>query len=181
MKNFFMCISILVCCTCFAQTQTENYSFFKLYITNSDNHVLLVKWGKYWELPGKKYTDTLSINKTINHIEKLMGINDATNLKLRGLFTLYSEKRPNPTIMHYYSLKSNETKLIPLPSCTEIKWFNLEDALKEIPYEDMKEILKMITKNEDSVFGGSIMRIYNLGEDDKYSIKFLEPLYLLSN
>lgn len=163
---------------CFGQESKSNYSFLKLYITNKNSEILLVKWGGEWEIPGKKYTDSESLTKTINHIADDLGIITYESLKLRGLFTFHYSHKPNPTIMQYYSIEYLEGEIRPLPSCSDVKWFSHKEAEEIISYEDMKIIISKIHKNPHLVYGGAFNKIKN--SDNTTSIQVIEPIYTLN-
>ncbi|WP_435255361.1 hypothetical protein [Tenacibaculum sp. A30] len=182
-KILFLLILFHLTSKSFSQVKDmPNYSFFKLVVTklNTDkNEVLLVKWNDKWEVPGLKYNSKSSIKEFIAKMANDMGIRMYKEERLRGIFTIHYENRPKPTLMNYYSLDFVEGDITPPPSCSQIKWFSIDEALKLISYQDMVEILKQLYEDKNSVFGGAIKK-YKEAKSKEKKIEFTEPLYKLA-
>jgi len=52
MRQQLILILTFITCSLFGQDKKDNYSFFKLYVTNEKDEVLLVKWDGQWEIAG---------------------------------------------------------------------------------------------------------------------------------
>ncbi|WP_242158952.1 NUDIX hydrolase [Aestuariivivens sediminis] len=174
-KRFVIKIILLVLCT-FAFSiqgisQQENYSHFKLTITNASDEILLVKYKGIWELPGMKYIDSRkSIREFTNLMAEEIGIT-FKDLSLRGLFTIYKNDVLNPVIFNYYSGRYEWGDLKVPPGCTDVAWFSLDEALNVIPIKHMKMILKKIFEKKSYVWGASMhISIYEDRKLDKWHV-----------
>lgn len=148
MKKHILLLLLFMSVKIVAQSKTvaPNYSFFKLLIKNNKNEVLLVKWGNDWELQGRKYKGNYSLKEFVENMGSDVGVK-LENIKLRGLFTYHYKGESKPTLMHYYEALYIEGKLKIPPSCSDIKWYSFEDAMKIIGYSDMKAIMNQIKEN----------------------------------
>ncbi|MBL7723637.1 MAG: NUDIX hydrolase [Chitinophagaceae bacterium] len=159
------------------ENKSDNFSFFKLYITNEKNEVLLVKWHGEWEIAGTRYNDTLSLSAFIEQMAADMGVT-ITDFKLAGLFTQKRQGNNSPVLLHYYKANYKVGSLKVPEDCTDIKWFSYEEALGVIPYPMMIEIMKQITLNSGKVVGGAIETFKDV--DGKVKYRLLEKFYLLN-
>ena len=137
-----------------AQQSPDNYSFFKVLVTNEKNEILLVKWENEWEVMGERYNKGISVLNYVDTLAQSMGIK-VSNRKLAALFTQRPVTRSNPTLFHYYTAKYVSGTIRPPADCTDIKWFSYEEALKVIPYEIMRSVIVNIQKNKGKVLGAS--------------------------
>ncbi len=156
-KTGITIIMTLIICCAFGQDKKDNYSFFKLYVTNEKDQVLLVKWEGQWEIVGDKYNEPMSIREFLNKIAFDMGI----TIKDPTLCAIYTQKWKGnnpPTIMHYYKAKYSEGDLKVPSECTDIRWFSFDDAINTIPYPIMISTLKEIKKNPGKVMGAAFER-----------------------
>ncbi|MFN7654092.1 MAG: hypothetical protein ACK5PC_12695 [Cyclobacteriaceae bacterium] len=168
---------IFTTCCLFGQEKKDNYSFFKLFVTNDKDEVLLVKWDGQWEIAGKKYNEPLSINQFLNKIASDMGVS-IVDPKLCGMFTQKWQGDNPPTIMQYYKAKFSGGDLkVPL-GCTDIRWFSFDDAIKTIPYEVMTSMMKQIKMNPGKVIGAAFERYKDESNATKY--KILEDFYIMN-
>ena len=127
-SNLTLVLTLIIFCA-FGQDKKDNYSFFKLYVTNEKGQVLLVKWEGQWEIAGGKYNESMSIREFLNKMATDMGIM-IEEPKLCVIFTQKWQGNNPPTIMHYYKAKYSEGDLKVPSDCTDIKWFNFDDAIK---------------------------------------------------
>ena len=137
-----------------AQQSPDNYSFFKILVTNDKNEILLVKWENEWEVMGERYNKGISVLNYVDTLAQSMGIK-VKNVKLAALFTQRPITRSNLTLFHYYTAKYVNGTIHPPADCTDIKWFSYEEALKVIPYEIMKSVVVNIQKNKGKVIGAN--------------------------
>ena len=144
-RSLIIALIVLLFVNSSCSQQPENYSFFKLYIKNDKNQILLVKWDNEWEIPGRKYKRSSSIKEFTNSMAKSYGIS-VSNLKLNALVTFHYSTKSNPTLMHYYSADYSSGKIKTPFGSSNIKWFSIEEAYTIIPYSEMKEIIKHIEK-----------------------------------
>lgn len=152
--------------------QQDNYSFLKLMIFNTDGKIMLVKWDGAWEIPGTRYNQPITLSKYVDTLAAEHGVS-ILNKKLNGLFTFEYENRATLTIMHYYTALYEKGKLTVPESCEDIGWFTIEDALKNIPYEEMRLIVSKITTTPNELWGGAIKKTSN------NNIQFVENFYKL--
>ncbi|MBW3467033.1 NUDIX hydrolase [Arthrospiribacter ruber] len=143
--------------TLIAQEKNDNYSFFKLYVTNDKDEVLLVKWNNEWEIAGDRYNDPLSVNAFLDKMASDMGIR-IKDPKLCGMYTQRWKNSTSLTLMQYYQAKYDGGDLKVPEDCSDIKWFGFEEALDVIPYENMTRIMKEIKKHPGKVIGAAFER-----------------------
>jgi len=167
----------LITCSLFGQEKKDNYSFFKLYVTNDKDEVLLVKWDGQWEIAGNRYNESYSINQFLNKIAADMGVK-IVDPKLCGMFTQKWQGNNPPTIMQYYKAKYSGGALKVPSDCTEIKWFSFDEAIKTIPYEVMTSMMKQIKKNPGKIIGAAFERYKDASNATKY--KTLEDFYIMN-
>jgi hypothetical protein len=180
MKIFTIVIIVfLFSVRCFGQGEgADNYSFFKLYITNDKKELLLVKWDNQWELVGARYNYGVSVRTFIDTIALSMGIK-VKDPRLAALYTQRPVTRTNPTLMHYYTVKY-DGGVPKVPSgCTDIKWFSYKEALKVIPYEIMKAVIVKINEHPRKVLGAA----FETSKDPQTNatkVTVLEDFYFLN-
>lgn len=160
-----------------AQDQADNYSFMKLYVTNEQGEVLLVKWNGEWELSGDRYNQPLSVNKFLDEMASSMGIT-IENPRLCGLYTQRWQGNPSLTLMHYYQAEYVSGDLQVPPDCTDVRWFSYEEALKAIPYPNMTTMMREIKAHPGRVIGAAFERY----KDDNNQTQFvtLEDWHLMN-
>ena len=124
---------LLLFCSSSLFAQQDNYTFFKLIVSNSDNKIMLVKWKGAWEIPGTRYNIPSTITNFVDTLALEHGIN-VEQKKLNGLFTFKYENRPALTIMQYYTAQYKSGKLKVPESCEDAGWFTVKEALAIIPY-----------------------------------------------
>lgn len=150
-----------------AQVKSDNYSFFKLYVINDKDEVLLVKWNNEWEIAGNRYNDPLSVKEYLNKMASDMGIS-IKDPKLCGIYTQRWKNSPNLTLMQYYQA-TYDGGILKIPAdCTDIKWFSYDEALKVIPYENMTTIMKEIKKHPGKVIGAAFERYKDENNNTQY-------------
>jgi hypothetical protein len=174
----FICILFLTAFRSFGQEhKTDNYSFFKLYVTNDKDEVLLVKWEGQWEIVGDRYNEPVSIREFGNKMAADMGIK-ITEPKLCGLFTQRWQGTPGATIMHYYRARYTSGNLKVPPDCTDIKWFSFDEAIKVIPYPIMTSMMIQMKKNPGKVIGAAFERYKDANNVSQH--KVLEDFHILN-
>lgn len=129
---------LLVACNLKAQ---ENYSFMKLMVQNAEGKILLVKWDGEWEVPGAKFNEPQSV------FVFLQGMAETTGVEIRNhqIFGMYTQRWVGAgylTLMQYYKADYVSGELKVPEDCTEVGWFSKEEALKLIPYDNMKYMLQ---------------------------------------
>lgn len=159
------------------QKKIDNYSFMKLYVTNSDNEVLLIGGDDWWEITGSRYNQALSVHEFVDWMAERMGIT-VKNIRLRGMFTFFYDWREvkNPTLMHYYSAEYDSGELLVPDGCKYIKWVKKSEINSLIPYNEMKMILHKIDES-DYLLGGSFL--IEKDENNKRVGKLIELFYRL--
>ena len=171
MKRYiFILVVFLYSAHLFAQQ--DNYSFLKLMVFNNEGKIMLIKWNGAWEIPGTRYNQPITLSKYVDTLAAEHGIS-VLNKKLNGLFTFEYENRPTLTIMYYYTALYKKGKLTAPESCEDIGWFTIEDAMTNIPYEEMKLIVSKIMKSPNNLWGGAIKKLSDNG------ILFVENFYKL--
>jgi hypothetical protein len=136
---------------------TDNYSYIKLYITNTDSKILLLKWGNTWEVPGARYSAPYSIAKFVDTLAAEDGIK-IKDVRLSGMFTIEYEGQKKLAVMQYYSAQYSSGSLRVPAGCSDIKWFSVEEALEILTFDDMKMIIKKINEDPKAVWGGAIFK-----------------------
>jgi DNA-directed RNA polymerase subunit N (RpoN/RPB10) len=177
MRTQLILALMFVTCSLCGQDKKDNYSFFKLYVTNDKQEVLLVKWEDQWEIAGSKYNESLSIKEFLNKMADDMGIK-IIDPKLCGMFTQKWKGNNPPTIMQYYKAKFSGGALKPPSDCTDIKWFSFDEAIKNIPYEVMTSMMKEIKKNPGKVIGAAFERYKDANNVTKYVA--IEDFYIMN-
>lgn len=139
---------------------------------NDKGEIFLVKWENEWEVPGRRYKGNFTVNQFVENMGKYHK-NSLEHITLGGLFTFHYTYRDKPTLMHYYKAT------VKTPS--EIKtdaagWFTLEEALRVIPYSEMRHILEKLfdPSSMGKVWGGAFT-IYK-GESGQRTSQILERL-----
>jgi hypothetical protein len=175
MKSKIIFLFLLLTISFTGFSQADVYSFFKLVITNSKKQILLVKWDGAWELPGERYNQPLSTSKFIDSMAISHGI-VVNSPKISGIYTFHYSNRINPTLMHYYTaIYEKGTPKTP-PDCSDIGWFSKDEAMRLIPYFEMRLILQKALLTKNKVWGGAF-KIEGSGINRKSSI--FENLYYL--
>jgi len=157
---------------------TDNYTYIKLFITNAEGKILLLKWDNDWEVPGARYNAPYTISRFIDTLCHEDGIN-VTNVKLSGMYTVESEGQKKYAIMQYYSGTTTSTSQRVPAGCADIRWFTIDEALKLIPFEDMKMMVKKISEDRQAVWGAAIYK-YKDKNTRLPVIEWREPFYKLN-
>ncbi len=177
MKKLNLILALLISLSSCALMVVDNYSFFKLFVTNEKNEVMLVKWKDAWEIPGKRYKGSKTVNEFVDLMASNHGIG-VDKVKLNALITFHYNTRPNPTLMQYYTAKYSSGDLqIPL-GCSDIKWVKLEEAYKLIPYTEMVNIMQHI-KNDETVLWGAAYDVIKKSTTTPRSSTLREDFYKL--
>lgn len=177
MKKFLSVLFFLVCISAYSQDKSDNYSFFKLYVTNDKDEVLLVQWNGEWEIVGDRYNDPVSIKGFLDKMASDMGI-QIKDPKLSGIYTQRWRGVPFLTMMHYYHANYAGGELQIPADCTDIRWFSYEEAIQVIPYENMTTMMKEIKKNPGKIIGAAFER-YKDGNNITQFIT-LEDFYIMN-
>ena len=177
MRQQLILILTFITFSLFGQDKKDNYSFFKLYVTNDKDEVLLVKWDGQWEIAGNKYNESLTIKEFLNKMASDMGIK-IEDAKLCGMFTQKWQGNNPPTIMQYYKARYSGGELKVPSDCTDIRWFSFDEAIKTIPYEVMTSMMKEIKKNPGKVIGAAFERYKDASNVTKY--KTVENFYIMN-
>ncbi len=156
----------------------QNRNFFKLYVTNEKNEVMLIKFDGEWELPGASYESNQTISQFLDTMANDHGIT-IEEKKLRGQITFHHEVRDNPTIMLYYTAKYKSGTLKTPDWGQDVKWFSLDEAFNIIPYREMVEIMKRINKDKKTLWGGAIKITYDTANLRK-GYEIVEAFYKLN-
>ncbi|GAL72367.1 NUDIX hydrolase [Jejuia pallidilutea] len=99
--------------------------------------------------------------------------------RLRGLFTFFYNDAKYPILFNYYSGLYKSGDLEVPPGCIDIAWFSLEEALKVIPFETMRLILRKMFEEKSYVWGAS-MHIQKSSELAVDKVTINEDFYPLS-
>lgn len=164
---------LLLFCSSNLFAQQDNYTFFKLIVSNKENKIMLVKWNGYWEIPGTRYNIPSTVAAFVDTLAMEHGIM-VEHKKLNGLFTFKYETRPALTIMQYYTAQYKSGKLKTPESCEDIGWFTVKEALAIIPYQEMKRIVEKITSNPKILWGAAVKKSGN------NEVDFTEEFYELN-
>lgn len=60
--QLILLLTVISFCS-WGQDKVDNYSFFKLYVTNDKDEVLLVKWEGQWEIVGERYNESVTVRE----------------------------------------------------------------------------------------------------------------------
>lgn len=161
----------------FGQDKVDNYSFFKLFVTNEKDEILLVKWEGDWELAGNRYNEPLSIAAFLDKMANDMGIK-ISDSKLCGLYTQRWKDARNLSIMSYYKANYISGELTVPPDCSDIKWFTFEEAIKIIPYDIMVRMMKEIQQNPGRIVGAAFERF--IDENNNTQFVVLEDWHMMN-
>ena len=167
MKTSLIIFLSLVTFSLIAQDRPDNYSFIKLYVTNDQGEVLLVKWENEWELAGDRYNQPLTIRQFLDSMSVDMGVT-IKNSRLCGLYTQRWRDTPYLTLMHYYQADYSGGDLQVPPDCTDIRWFSYEEALEAIPYQNMTTIMRKIREHPGKIMGAAFERYQDENNRTQY-------------
>jgi hypothetical protein len=154
MKTIIIVFVILYAFQAYAQNTTNpNRNYFKIYILNEQNEILLVEYKKIWEPIGGSYSSTLSMEDYVNELSMTANV-QANDIRLRGLFSAYYNKSKQPIVYHYYTVRYKSGEIKTPGDCTGVKWASLDEARKIMAYDEMLLIYEKILEN-DNLWGGS--------------------------
>jgi len=171
MNRLIVLSLLLFSCEIYAQnTKTSNRIYFKVYILNENNDLLLVEYNNIWEPIGGGYNSTLNME---DYVKKLALTSNATvnDIRLRGLFSAYFNQMKKPMAYHYYTVRYVSGEIKPPDDCTGVKWVNLDEARKIMAYEEMLEIYEKILEN-NNLWGGT----YRITKDNEKGTRKFEKL-----
>lgn len=138
---------------------TPNINYFKVFILNQNNELLLVEYKNTWEPIGGKYDTTLSMEEYVNRLTMTANI-PANEIRLRGIFSAYYGRSSKPMIYHYYTVRYFSGEIEIPNDCTGVKWVNLEEAKNIMTFDEMIIIYEKVLEN-DNLWGGS----YKIAKD----------------
>lgn len=178
--NRFIIILLLTFCGHFANAQRkENRNFFKLFVLNDKQEVLLIKFQGEWEIPGASYNLNVPISAFLDTIAMQHGIS-IKNKKFSAQITFHHETRENPTIMLYYLARYSSGNLVVPTWGEEVKWMDLNEAYKLIPYPEMVKIMKQIDLKGNTVWGGAVKITYDKTTQKRMGYEVIEDFYKLN-
>lgn len=135
--------------------QQKNPSYFKLYVYNDADEVLLVKYKGAWELAGRSYDSPEGIRAVVTHMASEMGA-EIDAIRLRALVPIYYNEGKQPIIFNYYSAHYREGALEVPPGCDDIRWFTVKEALQTIPFKAMTTIMEAMNEEKSYLWGGGL-------------------------
>ncbi len=138
----------------YAENATNpNRNYFKIYILNEQNEILLVEYKNIWEPIGGSYNTTLSMEDYVRKLAMTANV-QASEIRLRGLFSVCYNKGNQPVVYHYYTVRYGSGEIKTPGDCTGVKWANLEEARNIMAYDEMVMVYEKILEN-DNLWGGS--------------------------
>jgi hypothetical protein len=162
----------------YVRGQGKVNSYAKLCLENDKQEILLVQYKGIWELAGKSFDTPRSIREQVAFMAQEMGVS-VTDIRLRGLFSIYHNAGPMPILFHYYSARYASGPLTVPPGCTDIRWFSRQEALKVIPFKVMTQILAQLFSQETYLWGGSL-HVNNGATFEVNDVSLKEPFYRLN-
>lgn len=172
-------VVVLLCSFCFTANGQGNKNFFKLFVTNDKNEVMLIKYGGEWEIPGASYGINESISAFLDTMAMQHGIT-IRDKKLAAQITFHHEIRDNPTIMLYYTASYKSGALAKPEWGDEVKWVPLKEAYSIIPYPEMVYIMKQFKPKMHDVWGGAFKITYDKETNKRIGYEVMEDLYRLN-
>lgn len=154
-----------------------NRNYFKLCILNEKNEVLLVEHNNNWELIGGEYNTEGSLKE---YVKKLAMTSNAqvTDIRLRGLFSVFFNNMTKPFVYHYYSARYESGDIRIPEGCTGAKWVGLDEARQLMSYQEMFWMVDYILKS-DHLRGGAY-RIIKDKDKGTRKVEFIEDYYDLN-
>jgi hypothetical protein len=157
---------------------TDNYSYIKLYITNADHKILLLKWGETWEVPGARYSAPFTLSKFIDTLCAEDGLK-VKDTRLSGMFTFQYEGQKKLAVMQYYTaVYASGSPRVPA-GCSDIRWFTVQEALDILTFDDMKMIIRKINEDPLAIWGGALYKKVDR-QTNQPLIQVTEPFYRLN-
>ena len=135
------------------KSMSHNRSYFKLCILNEEDELLLVEYMNIWEPIGGGYNSTLNMEDYVRTLAMTANVK-TSDIRLRGLFSVYYNKSKQPIVYHYYTARYASGEIKTPGDCTGVQWVNLAEARKIMAYEEMLEIYERLLENS-SVWGGT--------------------------
>ncbi|TWU32656.1 NUDIX hydrolase [Novipirellula artificiosorum] len=168
----FVTLSLLIfSCEVVAQDSiSPNRNYFKLYVLNEKNEVLLVEYRSVWEPIGGGYNSSLNMEDYVRKLAMTANVK-ATEIRLRGLFSVFYNKSDQPIVYHYYTVRYTSGEIKTPEDCTGVKWVNLDEAGKIMGYEEMVEIYAKVLENRN-LWGGT----YRITKDNAKETREVEKL-----
>ena len=130
-----------------------NRNYFKLCILNEKNEVLLVEHNNNWELIGGEYNTADTLRGYVKTLAMTSNV-EVTDIRLRGLFSVYFNSMAKPFVYHYYSARYQSGNIKIPDGCTGAKWVDVVEARQIIAYEEMLWMYEYI-RESDHLRGGS--------------------------
>lgn len=160
----------------FSQTSADSISltFPKILIVNSKQKILLEYDNnrKAYEVPSIGVIQgPISFKSYIDTTAKEMGIN-YSSFRLGGIFTYIFPDRYRTFIRPYFVVKFKSYADGQSLSDKPYKWFNLENALKEIKYPASARIVEQIIKSPKQVWSATFEEYGYTNTVDVSKIKF---------
>jgi hypothetical protein len=156
--------------------QVKNFNYFKLVVINEQDQMLLVHYKDIWEPAGKKYDQAATIREVIIGMAAEMGV-QVYDIKLRAMIGKFYGQAKHPIIFNYVTAKYLSGDLVVPEGCTDIKWFDKNEGIEEIPFKPMKSILSTVFNNDENYLWGGSFRILPADKPQDQEMEIIEAMY----
>ncbi len=165
-----MACSFWSCNTRSEDCPTSNRNYFKVLILNEKDEVLLVEFKEIWEFIGGTYNTSSSLEE---YVQKLAGTANitVTDIRLRGLFSIYWNDGEKPDVQHYYTARYTSGDMQSPGDCTGAVWADLNKSRELIAYKDMLWMYETVLESE-TLWGGT----YRIVKDREKGTREVEHL-----
>ena len=118
-------------------------------VINNNSEVLLIHHNAgHWDFPKGHVEDgETEVQTAIREVKEETNIDVEVNEKYR-YSTQYSPKENVIKEVIYFLAKNiSDTKQAQIEEVSEVKWFNMKDAIEKITFDNSREILIQLTKD----------------------------------
>ena len=118
-------------------------------VINEKNEILLVRHNKgHWGFPkGHIEKGETEVETAIREVKEETNIDVKVNEKFRYSENYITDNNSMKEVVYFLATNKNNQKEAQQEEVSEVKWFNYEDAIKTITYDNSKEILKQLKKD----------------------------------
>ena len=179
MKKIISAAILMACMTtAFGEKTKSNATYFKVFVLNEQNQLLMVNFKGSWEPIGGTYASELTIEDAVKELVGKSRV-QCGEIRLRGLFSVYySNKGGLPYAYHYYTVRHTGGEVIPPSDCEDAAWFSPEEVMDKIAFKDMGRVFEQIQGN-DHLWSGSWIITKNR-ETKERTIEIKKDFFILN-
>ena len=158
------------------QQPTHNFTVQRLILLNDQNEMLMVREQQVWVPPSYVFEQRQSLKQSLDSLALSYGL-EIKQIELKGQFSYLYDYHPHATMRNFYMAKYASGQLKTPAGMDEAKWVPIEQAIEMNTVTSIKQSIRQIIENPQTIWGASFM-VSHVG--DEHPTQLIEPFYALN-